>query len=305
MTKLSQKKQDKIQGMIQSIDNIIESALTLESIYKESLEKVHPYYKQSAANLIHYRALRENDSNELQKNLGNMGLSRMAKNQNHVMESLQANRAILTAYLKGDFKKDRSPLSIKKSKRIQKKNSKTLLGYRSKGRRTRIMVTIPSEAADNYQLVESMIANGMNCARINCAHDTEEDWLKMISNIRAASKKLNKKCKIAMDLGGPKIRTGQLVPGLKILKIRPPKDARGKIIQPLKVWIGPDKNEDELPHIPISKEDLKKIKTEGSLVFKDARKKKRELIIIKSITKRLFCLLPQNHLFGNWNEIIF
>ena len=67
---LSQKKQDKIQSMIQSIDRIIDAALNLEKTYKSRLEKVHPNYKKSAVNLIHYRAFREHNSTELQKKPG-------------------------------------------------------------------------------------------------------------------------------------------------------------------------------------------------------------------------------------------
>ena len=43
----------------------------------------------------------------------------------------------------------------------------------------------------------------------------------MIENIQNASSKLNKKCKIAMDLGGPKLRTGPMVAGPKVVRIRP------------------------------------------------------------------------------------
>ena len=74
-----------------------------------------------------------------------------------------------------------------------RKNAKRLFGYRSKGRNTRIMVTMPSEAAYDYKLVENMITEGMNCARINCAHDNEESWLGMIENIRRASSKTESK----------------------------------------------------------------------------------------------------------------
>ena len=179
----SPKKLDKIKGMIQSIDAIIDSVQNLEKTYKNQLKKIHPNYKQSAINLIHYLALREKDSNDLQKNLGNMGLSRLAKNQGHVLSSLQINRSILKGFLGEKIEYSSSSLSVKGSKQMQRSNAKALLGYRTKGRRTRIMVTIPSEAADNYQMVENMIASGMNCARINCAHDDKDAWMKMILHI--------------------------------------------------------------------------------------------------------------------------
>jgi pyruvate kinase len=289
---LSQKKLDKIQSMIRSIDEIIKAAENLESEYKNQLKIVHPKYRKSAVNLIHYLAFREKDSSDLQKNLGNMGLSRLAKNQDHVMASLQTTHSILQGFLGETIHDFRRKLSVKKSRRIQKSNAKALLGYRSKGRRTRIMVTLPSDAANDYHLVEKMLVNGMNCARINCAHDNVEAWAKMIQNVRTASKKLKKRCKVAMDLGGPKIRTGQLVPGLKVLKIRPLKDERGKITQPLKIWISPFANPNsEIQHIPVCQQHFEKIINGASLFFKDARKKKREIVITKVEQKGCFGLV--------------
>ncbi len=303
---ISQKKLEKINGMIRRIDEIVESVKSFEEIYTEQLNKVHPNYKKSATNLIHYEAFRTQDSSELQKQLGNMGLSRLAKNQANVLSSLQTNRSILKTFLGVEIENIRSEISVKKSKRLQKSNSKTLLGYRSKGRRTRIMVTLPSEAADNYQMVENMLANGMNCARINCAHDDEQTWSKMIQNIRTASKKLKKNCKIAMDLGGPKIRTGQLTPGPKILKIRPLKNIRGQITHPTKIWISPNHCPgDNVPHLPVSTQDIKKITTPGRLFLKDTRNKKRTIDITEIEQNGVYGLVNKTTYFETGIKIFF
>ncbi|MFT5763529.1 MAG: pyruvate kinase [Saprospiraceae bacterium] len=275
------KKGEKIKAIIVNLDSIIEKALSLEADNKTALGKIHPAYQSSARNLLHYRALRSHKLNDLQKELGNLGLSRLARIQSHVLSSLYTIRGVLASFLGKEIKYIRSGVSLKKGNRILKKNAKTLLGYRSKGRRTRIMVTLPSEAAEDYEMVKKMIAAGMNCARINCAHDDAAAWAKMISNVRKASKKLKKNCKIAMDLAGPKIRTGSLVPGPKVRKFRPEKDNRGKTVQALKVLIATEPPETgELLHIPVSEEDLKKIKIGNCLYFRDARNKKRKLEII-------------------------
>lgn len=268
--------------MVQAIDEIILDLQNLEKAFKNQLKKVHPKYKASAINLVHYMAFREKDSRELQKNLGNLGLSRLAKNQGHVLTSLQTNRAILKAFLGERLLNIPNGISVKKSKQLQKSNTKSLLGYRTKGRRARIMVTLPSEAAANYQLVEQMLAAGMNCARINCAHDNREVWLKMIGNLREASKKLKKNCKIAMDLGGPKIRTGALVPGPKIRKIRPEKNIRGEVIHPVKLWLSPHPpNDPAMTHLPVASHDFRKITGNGKLTLEDTRKKQREIDIVQ------------------------
>lgn len=39
-----------------------------------------------------------------------------------------------------------------------------------------IMVTFDASFADNYALIKNLLQNGMNVARINCAHDDEATW---------------------------------------------------------------------------------------------------------------------------------
>jgi len=61
-----------------------------------------------------------------------------------------------------------------------RRNTDALLGPAPAGRKVRIMVTMPSEAADDYHLVYNLLKQGMDCMRINCAHDNAADWLCMI-----------------------------------------------------------------------------------------------------------------------------
>lgn len=81
------------------------------------------------------------------------------------------------------------------------------------------MVTIPSEAAEDPVLVRALLAHGMDCARINCAHDDAEVWGRMVAHLRSAERDLGKPCKIFMDLAGPKLRTGQVEPGRTGLEV--------------------------------------------------------------------------------------
>jgi len=278
------KKQTKIIWLIEQIDIIIERALQLEKDFSETLKKVHPKFEEGARNLVHYRALRMEDIHDIQKKLGNLGLSRLAKSESHVMASLLANKSILEGFLENtSFERHPVELLFKESRRQEKYNSKSLLGYRSKGRRTRIMVTIPTAAAQNYQMVHDMIESGMNCARINCAHDDTVVWEQMITHIRTASKALKQKCKIAMDLGGPKIRTGSLTPGPKIKKFRPKKNVHGQIINPCIIWLGKEPLLDSrVMHLPIEWDSQLDFSEGQLLSFKDSRHKKRKFIIAET-----------------------
>jgi pyruvate kinase len=82
-----------------------------------------------------------------------------------------------------------------------------IFGKRPKGApRVRVMATLPPEAATQPELVDNLIAAGMDCARINCAHDDAEAWDRMVANVREAASRLERPCKILMDLAGPKCR---------------------------------------------------------------------------------------------------
>ena len=55
--------------------------------------------------------------------------------------------------------------------------SERIFGKRRKGApRVRVMATLPPEAATQRGLVDNLLAAGMDCARINCAHDDAAAW---------------------------------------------------------------------------------------------------------------------------------
>ncbi len=75
--------------------------------------------------------------------------------------------------------------------------------------KTKIVATIgPSSKAP--EMLERMIAGGMNVARLNFSHGDFESHERMIRNIRAASKATGIRVAIMGDLPGPKIRIGQI-----------------------------------------------------------------------------------------------
>lgn len=47
-----------------------------------------------------------------------------------------------------------------------------------------------------------------------------------------------KRCLIAMDLAGPKLRTGPVRPGPKVLRVKPVRNKAGKVLEPGRAWLG-------------------------------------------------------------------
>jgi pyruvate kinase len=193
----------------------------------------------SATNLIHYLALRRHDLRALQPRLAAIGLSSLGRSEDHVLSSLDAVRSALRALSQcGE-----GPLSpgagIPKTEKLLAAHTQALLGPEPAYRRVRIMVTMPSEAARDYTLVHELVRGGMDCMRINCAHDEPSAWSAMIEHLRRANQALNRHCRVAMDLGGPKLRTGPLAAGASVLKIRPTRDVYGRVTAPARVRLAP------------------------------------------------------------------
>lgn len=276
-------KREVVQEVIDQLDAILSKMDIDEDKTEEILSQIHPNFDKSARNLIHYFAFRSFDVRAMQKHLRNLGLTRFANAQGHIKASVLLTRYLLgLAMDKNEKEALKKQWSIKQANRRLTKNTKRLLGYRSKGRRVRIMVTQPKESAENYELVKSMIAQGMNCARINCAHDSPEVWKKIIQNVREASDELNKKIKISMDLAGPKIRTGEIQPGPKVIRCKPKKDAFGAVVEPAEVVLLPQLEYSGQPYsVPISHGKSTALQKGEVLTVVDARGKHRKLEVVQ------------------------
>ncbi len=75
--------------------------------------------------------------------------------------------------------------------------------------KTRIVCTI-GPASRSETVLEKLICEGMNVARLNFAHGTLQEHRDTIRSIRTVAAKLTQYCSIMVDLPGPKIRIGKL-----------------------------------------------------------------------------------------------
>ena len=279
---------EKMDRIIDQIQDLKDYALSLEDECEEEINKAHPYFQDSAKNLLHYIALRKHDVRDLQKHLSGLGLSSLGRSESHVMSNLHHLSDILSKISDQPCSplRDIQP-SIFQGQQLLAANTSALFGSPAPSRDGRIMVTLSRDAAYDYDRIHAMLASGMNAARINCAHDSPVEWLAMISNIKKAKKLLGVECQIIMDLGGPKLRTGKLDIGPKVLKWNALKDEKGEIVAPARILITP-------PQKPISgtlpqKADItfsmpekwiQQLKKGDKIRFTDRRGKKRKLKIV-------------------------
>ena len=210
----------------------------------KTLPELPPERLESAQNLLHYLALRHEDIRPLQDKLTRLGLSSLGRVEPHVLATI--NAVLRNLYLLNGQDEKLADIpeldsAFEKGADCLEKNTARLFGNRPVSRRDHIIVTMPVEAADDYLMVHQLLLSGMNCMRINCAHDYPEIWSRMIGTLRSAELSTGLSCRVLMDLGGPKLRLGPMETNPAVIKIRPRRASNGKIIRPARVWLTPAK----------------------------------------------------------------
>ena len=77
-------------------------------------------------------------------------------------------------------------------------------------RHTKIIATV-GPASESSDMLDALIAAGTDIVRLNFAHGTHESHAARFRRVRAAAAAARRQVAILQDLGGPKIRTGELV----------------------------------------------------------------------------------------------
>lgn len=189
-----------VQQLIELEENMLAEIVKRKTMFK----KIHPQQQRAAKNLLHDLTLRNQDIREIQDALHIHGLSSLASSESHIHRQLQE---IVQRLGKKYTAKELDVCTYEFNQVQMASKSKMLFGEKNNVLIPYIMVTFDSSFADDYALIKNLLQNGMNIARINCAHDDEATWSKMIHHIKRACNYTGLSCKIYMDLAGPKIRT--------------------------------------------------------------------------------------------------
>lgn len=206
---------DLYQTLFELRQNVLEQGMKMYQAVSPSIRRSS--FRFSALNLAFYLAIRCHDLRPLQEKLLLLGLSSLGRSEARTMANLDAVIASLGRICN---KQEHELIAYPAPKwffhgsRLLAHNSNLIFGSHPDASYTNIMVTMPPEAATDYKLVRNLLEAGMDMARINCAHDTRDMWQAMLHHIHKAEKETKKRCKIYMDLAGPKVRISQvLVPG--------------------------------------------------------------------------------------------
>lgn len=264
---------------LETVNSALSSILSViqedENKYGKLLSQVHPEHSTSARNLLNYLSVRMHDLRAFQRILAKHGLSSIGRSEAFIKSSLENIVHFLNSC---QSKELTSEPTMSNADSLLDKNVTNLLGASPEERKVRVMVTLGIEAAEDENLSFRLLKSGMNCVRINCAHDDRKTWEKIIQNTRKATIATGIPCKILMDIAGPKIRTGKIKKGPKVVKIVPTKDALGTVLKPAEVGLGTAEFNirNGIPTFQISPSFSEHLTAGKKIYFHDARGRKRK-----------------------------
>lgn len=265
---------------------LLEATSTLEREMQRDVDSVPAEQRASARNLIHYLAIRRHDIRALQVELGHLGLSSLGRLEAHVAAGLESVLVALSRLADEPlpaFVSDHPPTHFHEGDELLARHTDALFGPpRSNESIVRIMVTLPTEAAEDSDLVRNLVSAGMDVARINTAHDSAPVWRQMAHNVQAAAAEQGRVVRVLLDLAGPKLRTGDIEPGPTVLKVRPKRDERGIVTEPAHVRLvsTSETPSADAPTIPIDAELLTAIAIGDRIRLSDTRGRKRALTVV-------------------------
>jgi len=273
--------------LINQLSAVRKAMIECEAASRELISAVHSTYSLSARNFSHYLGLRRLDLRSLQEKLARIGVSSLGRAESHVLANLDKVLGILHRLADREWtsRSDDEPIGLNSSKELLELHTTDLLGVAPHDRLVRIMVTLPSDAADDYGLVKKLVHAGMDVARINCAHDGPEEWRAMATLVRRSARSLGRPVKILMDLGGPKLRTSEIAGASPVLKLRPIRDELGNVVEPARLWLRPEADpiqpSDGDPQITVDTKWLVSLRPGDEISLVDAREAKRKMIVVE------------------------
>lgn len=286
---IKRKEPDDLDELIRQLGVIRLEMLELEAAALAEQDDLHESHSESAKNLLHYLALRRHDLRSIQKRLTAHGLSSLGRAEAHVRANVDAIERLLRRMSSNGHEPlpTNGALSYAEGRGILEAHTENLLGPKPKQRTVRIMVTMPSQAAEDYEFIRTLLVDGMDCMRINCAYDDVDVWAKMIEHARRAAKETGKSCCVLMDLAGPKLRTGPIKAGPQVIKWRPRRHPYGGLKNPVKIWLSassavipPPESADVC--LPITGRWLRQIQAGDLLKFFDARGAARSIKAVRA-----------------------
>lgn len=175
----------------------------------------------SCMNMQDFLSLKKFDLTMLQKALVDIGFSSLEWSHFYLIYTIEKQLQVLgniLGYSPIQISKEPSPQDVYAS---MQQRSRFLKSHESC--ENSVMVTLPSEAAEDPAFIQGLAARNIDIVRINTAHDSLPQWKKMAQIVKRINQTVRQENPISIyvDLAGPKIRTGEIQQVTVPLKIRP------------------------------------------------------------------------------------
>lgn len=146
-----------LQRLTDQLEIIRSEMLELEANALAGQYDLHESQSESARNLLHYLSLRRRDLRPLQDQLAALGLSSLGRAESHVKASVETINNVLHRLIDNHHEPENSggTLGYQKGSDLLNSHTERLLGPKPVNRSVRIMVTMPTEAAADYDFVRT------------------------------------------------------------------------------------------------------------------------------------------------------
>jgi pyruvate kinase len=296
---MSASAQPALKDILQQLLEVRRQVLAFEQEQAALLAAVAGPYRASARNLLHFVAFHRHNHQlpnhrSLQAALRQQGLSTLAGCEPHLLASITTLITVVECLggtlsdqpsggagptTGGEIGLEQAP-SFDEGHALPRQHSERLLGSCRA-----VMVTLPATATEDPALIPELVSAGMDVARINCAHDTPAVWAALANQVREAAQAQQRPCRIAMDLAGPKLRTGPLpaLPG--VVAARPDRDRYGRLAQPARILALPEGStpppdrDPGLVLLPVVGDSWQQLDRGDRLRSRDASGRWRELVV--------------------------
>lgn len=288
-----------VEPLVVQLRGLLTAMEGLEQQAASRLAAIPERNRASAINLLHYVALRRHDLRSLQDGLRARGLSSLGRCEANVQATIATVIDVLCRLSGADrpaFGTLHGP-GFEAGQTLLARSGAGLFGDRPVQGDLHIMVTMPTEAAnDGGQLIRALVARGMDCMRVNCAHDDMAVWEQMIGHLHRATAEMGRNCRVLMDLGGPKVRTGPIVPGPAVIRCRPKRDDLGRVVVPGRFWLSTRGAGVKLPPadavVPIdaaTPSQFESIRPGDVLTVRDTRGRFRRISVVDRLPGAIRC----------------
>jgi len=257
-------------------------------------------HEESRDQLLAYLYMKEHMPLDLMEALKDGGLL-LDGQESHLIATVEQ----FLAYLRTPFDRLEEVRAVtrKEAKRLLDERTEAMFGPCGHSRRKRIMVTMDEAWVDEPDILERLLLYGMDIARVNCAYGVPETWEALVAVIRQAEERLyqqlaGKRCRIYMDLPGPKIRVDRLAVHTGPIKLSVRKNEYGEPLQPLAGILSFDSSlpPSLLPHdvsfiLQLTGGEGASIEQGDELFFIDVRGRKRRIRVAEQIAPSCFKIL--------------